>query len=63
MKNRHIEALTQLGFNLKAARRTDIFEIKATKDRREVNNRLNNLIHILGGQANREGIKAAKLLK
>ena len=58
-----VQALFQSFLNFKTARRRDIFQIDPAKDRSDAADRLDDLIDILGVQADREGVDVAEFFE
>src|SRR5262249_21143776 len=63
VEDRDLEVLTEPLFDLEAAWRGDVLEVDAPEDRGEQLHGLNDLVAVLGGQADREGVDAGKLLE
>src|SRR5262249_35493258 len=63
VEDRDLEVLTEPLFDLEAAGRGDVLEVDAPEDRGEQLHGLNDLVAVLGGQADREGVDAGKLLE
>ena len=58
-----VEQLREAPLDLEAPRRRDVLEVDTAEDRRDVHHRVDDLVDILRGQADREGVDAAELLE
>ncbi len=63
VEHRDVEQLTQPPFDLETAGCGDVFEIDAAEDRREQGHGPDDLIDVLGGQADRPGIDVGEPLE
>jgi hypothetical protein len=63
MKDRDVELRAQPPFDLKAARRGDVLEVDASEGRGHRCDEGDDLIDVLGVDAQREGVDAAELLE
>ena len=63
VEDRDVELLAQPLLHLEAPRRGDVLEVHAAEARRDQLHGLDDLAHVLGGQADREGVHAGELLE
>src|SRR5262245_19526657 len=63
VKDRDIEHLAETLLDLEAARRPDVFEVDAAEGRRDRPDDAHDLVHVLGGQADREGVDTGERLE
>jgi hypothetical protein len=63
MEHRDVEGLPQPGLDLEAPRCGDVLEVDAAVDRGERDHRADDLVHVLGVQADRPGVHAGELLE
>ena len=59
----NVERFDQALFNFEAARRADVFEVDAAEDRRDAYDRLDDLVHVFGIEADRKRVDVGELLK
>ena len=58
-----VQRLSQPALDLEAARRGDVLEVDAAEDGRERDDGAHDLVDVLRGEADREGVDAAELLE
>ena len=63
VEHRDVEQFGEPALDLEAARRGDVLEVDAAEDRRDVDHRLDDLVDVLGGEAERKGVDVAELLE
>ncbi len=63
VEDRDVELLAQPALDLEATRSRDVLEVDSTEDGRDGDDRADDLVHILGGQADRPGVDVRELLE
>ena len=63
VEHRNVEQLGEAALDLEAPRRGDVLEVDAAEDRRDVDHGLDDLIDVLGGEADRKRVHVAELLE